>query len=1004
MNASDNPLTPANSHPPVRPWGLGLAALVFLILVITGIYQRAESSLPKVLQEYSQLMRELRDAESAINAEVLAISLEFTKNYDAVSLHVLEARRAIGKISGLPIADLGGQSAAVSAAFNSLNEGMSAKSEFVEDFKSNHAVLRTVLVEFPNSTDQFVELLGKSGVSRQIQESVETYEHRVLAYALARDSLGRTKVHESAKRLADLSESLAGVFRADLAELQRRGEEILMLVTEADQLTQNILTRQVAQEFDEKFQYLLKVQGEAERFAAYYRALLFGLSLVLAGYLVFAFFKLEGARRSLLKANRELAERNASQQRAESLLRLHAKAFNNSHEGTMLTDAQGTILDVNPAFSRITGYDRSEVIGRNPRILSSGRHDPDFYAAMWRSLRDTGVWRGEIWNRSKYGDVHAELLSISAVHDVDGKLANFVAVFADISGLKEQEKQLTQMAYYDALTGLPNRTLLADRMRQASSQVRRSDSLMAVCYLDLDGFKPVNDTWGHGVGDQLLVEMANRFKTYLRGADTVARLGGDEFVFLMPGMTTKDECEQAVQRLLRVVGQPVCVTPQPVTLSASIGITIFPLDNSDPEALLRHADQAMYQAKLDGKNRYQLFDPVVDSVTHGENSRVTRIREALERTEFVLHYLPKANMRTGVIVGAEALIRWQVSEQSLIGPGEFLPAIETSDLMVQLGDWVIESALSQMEVWRQQGLELPISVNVAGKQLQAPTFVKNLNEALRRHPTVAHLLQMEVSEATALEDMLKISQVIEACSELGVTFSLDDFGGGYSSLAYLKRFDKVSLKIDQRYVCELLHDPGNLVIIQGVLGLARAFRRQVVAEGVESAAHGRMLLQLDCDLAQGYAISPPIPGDRIPAWVNAWQPDTSWMAIADLVWDDSDYPALIAEVEHRHWIGQFVAAVRDHKPIQLTRVDDPRSGRFGEWYHGADAHRYRMSPAFLQMEEPHRRIHELAGKLDTCVHDGDFVRAQELLEEMLVQRDKLMATMWELQIQVARVR
>ncbi|HTY02605.1 MAG TPA: EAL domain-containing protein, partial [Rhodocyclaceae bacterium] len=728
------------------------------------------------------------------------------------------------------------------------------------------------------------------------------------------------------------------------------------------------------------------------------------LALVLTAFLALTVIRFERTRRSLANANQELRERYTAQLLAEDRLRLHATAFENAHEGITLTNTQGEILDVNPAFTRITGYERSEVIGRNPRVLKSGRHDDTFYAAMWKSILDTGNWRGEIWNRSKFGDVYPELLSISAVHDGQGQTTNYVAVFSDISRLKEQEKQLVQMAYFDALTGLPNRVLLADRIVQASSQTRRSKTLMAVCYLDLDGFKPINDTWGHDVGDQLLVEMANRFKSALRAGDTVARLGGDEFVLLMLGLGDLEECERAVQRMLHTVGNPLLVAPQPVMLSASIGVAIYPLDDSDADTLLRHADQAMYRAKQNGKNCYQLFDPDQDRYTRSRYDRVARIQDAMDYHEIVLHYQPKVDMRAGKVSGAEALVRWQHPERGLLPPGEFLPLIEDHDMIVRLGEWVIEAALEQMEAWQKQGVTLPVSVNVAGRQLQSPGFVQRLSEALARHPSVARLLEMEVLETTALEDMVKVSRVIEECGRLGVSFSLDDFGTGYSSLTYLKRLPVATIKIDQSFVSEILSDPNNLVIVQGVIGLTNAFQRKAIAEGVETAEHGRLLLQLDCDHAQGFGIARPMPGDAILPWMQSWRPDPAWLAIAGLHWESADYPALVAEVELRNWVTQLVYSVREGQPIPHRRVTDDASCRFGQWYAGADAPRYRMIPAYDAIDAQHRRLHEIAGEMDKHMRDGRPDAARALIARLLEQQNNVLAQVRELQLAVAKPR
>ena len=563
---------------------------------------------------------------------------------------------------------------------------------------------------------------------------------------------------------------------------------------------------------------------------------------------------------------------------AEEKQQLAASVFGHAREGIMITDAAGTIIDVNGAFTRITGYSRLEALGGNPRMLSSGRQDAAFYTALWRALNDQGHWSGEIWNRRKSGEVFAELLTISAVRNAQGQVQQYVALFSDISAIKTHQSQLEHIAHFDALTNLPNRVLLADRLQQAMAQAQRRGRQLAVAYLDLDGFKAINDRHGHDVGDQMLIILAQRMKEALREEDTLARLGGDEFVAVLIDLTDTASSLPMLTRLLAAAAQPVQVDELVVQVSASLGVTFCPqAQDIDADQLLRQADQAMYQAKVAGKNRYHVFDAEQDSSIRGHHESLERIRLALAQHEFVLHYQPKVNMRTGQVIGAEALIRWQHPERGLLPPGMFLPVIEDHALAVGIGEWVIDTALSQITQWQVAGLDMPVSVNIGAHQLQQTDFVDRLRAILAAHPQVAaHCLELEVLETSALEDIAQVSQVIEACAQMGVMFALDDFGTGYSSLTYLKRLRVKLLKIDQSFVRDMLEDPDDLAILQGVIGLAAAFKRQVIAEGVETVAHGSLLLQLGCELAQGYGIARPMPADQLPAWVATWQADPAW--------------------------------------------------------------------------------------------------------------------------------
>ena len=571
----------------------------------------------------------------------------------------------------------------------------------------------------------------------------------------------------------------------------------------------------------------------------------------------------------------DITDRKAAQARME----LAAIVFGHAKEGIMITDANAQIIEVNATFTDITGYSHEDAVGRKPNILQSGRQGPEFYAVMWRDLTTQGFWTGEIWNQRKSGEVYAEILTISAVRDDAGHIKNYVAVFADITALKEHAQQLEHIAHNDALTGLPNRVLLADRLQQAMAQSHRRSQSLAVAYLDLDGFKAVNDSHGHHIGDKLLVILAQRIKTALREGDTLARIGGDEFVAVMVDLETAKDCEPVLARVLQAASAPVVVDGVLLQVSVSIGVTLYPQDESGPDQLMRHADQAMYQAKQAGKNRYHLFDVGQDVAVKTQRESIEHIRVALDRNEFVLFFQPKVNMATGDVIGVEALIRWQHPERGLLPPAAFLPSIEGHPISVAVGEWVIDAALRQMNQWHLAGLEMSVSVNIGACQLQRPDFVQRLRALLDAHPEVPpHRLELEILETSALEDMAQVSEVMRACQGLGVCFALDDFGTGYSSLTYLKRLSADLLKIDQSFVRDMLSDPDDLAIVRGVVGLAQAFRREVIAEGVETEAHGTQLLLLGCKLAQGYGISRPMPADKLQTWVTDWQTKAVWTA------------------------------------------------------------------------------------------------------------------------------
>ena len=577
----------------------------------------------------------------------------------------------------------------------------------------------------------------------------------------------------------------------------------------------------------------------------------------------------------------EIAERKQAElslQRSQAQLLLAASVFASAREGITITDTEGTILDVNTAFTRITGYSRADVLGKKCHLLVPGQQTPEFYAQLWQQLIDQGHWSGELWNRRKDGELYAEMLNISTVRDANGQTQNYVALFSDITASKKHEQELDHIAHFDVLTGLPNRVLLADRLRQGMAQAVRRNQQLAVVFLDLDGFKAVNDAHGHEAGDQLLMTIAQRMKHALREGDTLARIGGDEFIALLVDLNDSATSIPMMQRLLEAAAQPLLHQEATLKVSASLGVTFYPqVQELGAEQLMRQADQAMYQAKMAGKNRFHLFDSVRDSGLRSHRESQERIRQALQTGELLLHYQPKVNMRTGLVIGVEALVRWQHPMFGLEAPAQFLPIIEDHPLAVELGEWVMETALTQLERWQTQGVKLPVSINVGARQLRQSDFVDRLRALLGRHPMLEPgRLELEVVETSAQEDITTVSQVIAQCSELGVGFALDDFGTGFSSLTFLKRLPVTLLKIDPSFVTVMLQTPNDLAILEGVIGLAHAFKRQVMAEGVETSAQGACLLKLGCELAQGFAIARPMPASELPGWLKAWKPDPAW--------------------------------------------------------------------------------------------------------------------------------
>ena len=554
----------------------------------------------------------------------------------------------------------------------------------------------------------------------------------------------------------------------------------------------------------------------------------------------------------------------------EERLRLSASVFAHARESIMITDADFRILDTNDAFTRLTGYPRREVLGRHPDSLQPGAES--LYTALWPQLKRNGYWRGEIDNRRRDGSRYTEQVTVSAVLSAAGTASHYVAISSDVTQLREQQQALEHLAHYDSLTGLPNRTRLRLLMDQAMADVRRRHRWLAICYLDLDGFKPINDRFGHAAGDRLLVMVAERLKQQLSGRDSLARLGGDEFILLLE----LDECrgwQPAIERVLQLLCDPFPLAEQRAQLSASIGVVLYPEDGEDADGLIRQADQAMYRAKQAGRNRYCRFDGELERQGRLRRQRQQEVAQSLAEGRFLLHYQPKIELHSGHVIGAEALLRWRQPDGRLLTPPQFLPQIENTPLDIQLGNWVLAEAVGQLRRWQRQGADFRLSVNISPCQLQDPDFVPYLERLLEGDSgTVAARLELEILETAAISNLEQITAIIHRCHRLGLRIALDDFGTGYSSLTYLKQLPADVLKIDKSFVIDMLDNPEDRAIVQAIIGLARAFEREVVAEGVESVAHGDMLLALGCGRGQGFGIARPMAAAAFEHWLRQYRP------------------------------------------------------------------------------------------------------------------------------------
>jgi len=545
----------------------------------------------------------------------------------------------------------------------------------------------------------------------------------------------------------------------------------------------------------------------------------------------------------------------------EVYLERAAKVFEYSKEGILVTDANNCIISVNRSFTEITGYTPEEAMGRDPSFLSSGREDDQFYQGMWDSLSKTGTWQGELWNRRKNGDVYPESLTIISVKGDDGAVINHIGIFGDISERKQAEARIQQLAHYDVLTGLPNRVLFSDRLEQALIYAQRSQSSVALLFLDLDRFKQINDTLGHGVGDQLLQMVAQRLLGCVREQDTVSRQGGDEFIVVLPG-TDMAGAESVADKMLQSVIQPYQLEGHVLRISSSIGIAMYPEHAQDAETLIKYADVAMYQAKEGGRNKYLHFDPSMNASAYERLTMESRLRVAVERQELRLYYQPQVDLVDGRIIGCEALVRWQHPDLGLVSPASFIPLAEETGLIMQISDWVLEEAIRQCRAWRDAGLQTPVvSVNLSPLQFRQRDLQEQVARLLETYAVPASALELELTESILMQGVERTLTTLHALTALGVTISIDDFGTGYSSLSYLKRFPIKKLKIDQSFVRDVTEDPNDATMVRTIILMAHSLKLHVIAEGVETESQAAFLRESGCERAQGYLFGRPMPAE-----------------------------------------------------------------------------------------------------------------------------------------------
>ncbi|MEW8561666.1 MAG: hypothetical protein B6D72_17600 [gamma proteobacterium symbiont of Ctena orbiculata] len=693
--------------------------------------------------------------------------------------------------------------------------------------------------------------------------------------------------------------------------------------------------------------------------------------------------QLGDANRTLQASNHDLKLALEREKKLSEALRFSEERFRmlfEANKAVMLTidPETGLILTANRAAVEYYGYTMNQLLRMHISDINT------------LSSEEVANEMEKAKNEERNHFIFRHALASGEVRDVEVHSGPFIwngkqvlySIVHDITDRKKAEAELEHIAHYDSLTGLPNRRLKTDRLRQAIAYSKRNGTSVGVCYLDLDGFKPINDRFGHDYGDKILVEVARRLQTVLREEDTVSRIGGDEFVLILTNLTNLDECILILDRVLDVIAEPIQLDDTALVVSASIGITHYPEDDVDADILLRHADQAMYWAKEAGKNCYHLFDPQHDKQIKANRENFELLKNALISQELTLYFQPKVDMYSCDVIGVEALIRWMHPVSGLTLPGEFLSIATNTDLEIELGQWVIDHALQQVSQWQHLGLQIPVSVNISAHHLQHSGFISHLRKVFSSNTDVTpDMLELEILETASIEDTNVIYHTLTDCREMGIKISLDDFGTGYSSLAYFHRLPVDILKIDQNFVQDMLDDPQDLTIVDSVVRLAHAFKHPVIAEGVESIEHASALLQLGCRLGQGFGIAKPMPADEIPQWLRQWQANKLWRGLKDRVTQSHHIDVEVAVTSHQKWVKNLIEYITQGKDFNHVYLDSKHCN-FNYWFHGIGFIQYGNLPQYSEINRLHEQIHALGYKLISINNMGSRTKAQQGTTEL----------------------
>jgi len=807
------------------------------------LYIKAQPINPDSHNLLSSNIRELQSLDIKLGESVLQDHYQLLHNYDEV-VSIMQRLQEINAMLDLYLPN----TPEIRQELVEVKKHIEQKAAALDEFKSNNAVSKTAYLYLPTNVNQIKKYLTNSNVAKQ--EKFNRLLQDALLVTINQGDFANKKLQQDIVEIDQTIPTLPIRIRA-LATLSSLNAKNIF---ENESGMGNLIKRlssngnvHIGTNLEQLYQdHYLNQQNSA----SHNRLLLLLLAMMMLGYALYNYYQ---------------ALKNAEQLRLDAeQLRIAATAFE-TNESLMITDSKGIILRVNYAFTEVTGYAPDEAIGQTPSLLKSGKHGDDFYSNMWKTVKQTGKWAGEIWDRRKNGEIYPAWLTISSVKGEEGKVSHYVGSHIDITERKAADEKIRRLAFHDPLTDLPNRQLLLDRLRQSLVTYSRSNRKGALLFIDLDNFKSLNDTMGHAMGDLLLQQVAKRLVSCVREGDTVSRLGGDEFVVVLQDLSEKelDAVEQAETigaKILASLNQPYELDKGNFSHSGSIGVILFSGDHKEPEELLKRADIAMYQSKTAGRNTLRFFDPRMQEVINSRVALESELRKAIDSRQFQLYYQVQVDNLSRPI-GAEVLIRWMHPERGIIPPAQFIPLAEETGLIVSIGSWVLNTACEQISAWQKDNLTLDftLAVNVSAKQFRQADFVSQVEATIQHHGIIPRLLKLELTESLLLEDISGTVATMRALKEIGVQFSLDDFGTGYSSLQYLKQLPLNQIKIDQSFVRDIAYDQNDAAIVQTILAMAETLGFDVIAEGVETEAQRDFLNLRGCHAYQGYLFGKPVP-------------------------------------------------------------------------------------------------------------------------------------------------